>query len=323
MPVQVPAKDETSNHRGMDLLTALYYVFKPFFPKKVRYTMRRLRANFKLLTSKDWPIMESAGSTPAGWTGWPDGKKFAFVLTHDVEGSIGLERCERLAALEARLGFRSSFNFIPEGEYTVSKHLREKLTSEGFEVGVHDLHHDGSLYRSRRSFVQSAGRINEYLKEWGAVGFRAGFMFHNLDWLRDLEIEYDASTFDTDPFEPQPDGAGTIFPFWVPGRDSGSGYVELPYSLPQDATLFLVLRLQTIDIWKKKLDWVVSKGGMVLLNVHPDYVAFDGCKPGVSEFPAALYEEFLVYLKQRYAGLYWHALPKEVARFCRTQWQKP
>ena len=33
-----------------------------------------------------------------------------------------------------------------------------------------------------------------------------------------LNIAYDASTFDTDPFEPQPDGVNTIFPFWVPRR---------------------------------------------------------------------------------------------------------
>jgi len=25
-----------------------------------------------------------------GWSGWPDGKKFALVLTHDVEGPEGL-----------------------------------------------------------------------------------------------------------------------------------------------------------------------------------------------------------------------------------------
>ena len=41
-------------------------------------------------------------------------------------------------------------------------------------------------------------------------------MLHNLVWLRDLDILYDASTFDTDPFEPQPEGMETIFPFWVP-----------------------------------------------------------------------------------------------------------
>jgi hypothetical protein len=43
-------------------------------------------------------------------------------------------------------GFRSSFNFIPEGDYRVSRELRDELTRNGFEVGVHDLHHDGKLY---------------------------------------------------------------------------------------------------------------------------------------------------------------------------------
>ena len=41
-------------------------------------------------------------------------------------------------------------------------------------------------------------------------------MLRNLDWLHDLDVQYDASTFDTDPFEPQPDGRHTMFPFRVP-----------------------------------------------------------------------------------------------------------
>lgn len=40
-------------------------------------------------------------------------------------------------------------------------------------------------------------------------------MQHKLSWLHELEVEYAKSTFDTDPFEPQPDAARTIFPFWV------------------------------------------------------------------------------------------------------------
>ena len=36
-----------------------------------------------------WPIDERAGSAPAGWTGWPDGKRFALVLTHDVDTAPG------------------------------------------------------------------------------------------------------------------------------------------------------------------------------------------------------------------------------------------
>jgi hypothetical protein len=56
------------------------------------------------------------------------------------------------------------------------------LTRNGFEVGVHDLHHDGKLYSSRQ-VSRKAQQINRYLKDWGASGFRSGFMLHNLDWL--------------------------------------------------------------------------------------------------------------------------------------------
>ena len=48
---------------------------------------------------------------------------------------------------------------------------------------------------------------------------------------------------------------------------NGKGYVELPYTLPQDSTLFLHLREPTEAIWRRKLDWLAEKGGMVLVNV--------------------------------------------------------
>ncbi len=307
----------------MSALNAMYYALKPFLPRRLRYVVRRLRAHYKLLATSDWPIMASAARKPVGWRGWPEGRQFAFVLTHDVEGQIGVDRCLPLAALEARLGFRSAFNFIPEGEYAVSRELRERLAADGFEIGVHDLHHDGSLYRSRAAFAAAAVRINQYLKDWGAVGFRVGFMFHNLDWLRDLEIEYDASTFDTDPFEPQPDGVGTIFPFWVSGRRPGTGYVELPYTLPQDSTMFLIFRNRAIDVWKEKLDWVAANGGLALLNVHPDYLAFDRHAHTASEFPPAMYEDLLTYVKEKHGGAYWHPLPRDLARHYRHQLMPP
>jgi peptidoglycan/xylan/chitin deacetylase (PgdA/CDA1 family) len=260
-----------------------------------------------------WPIDEKAAKAPEAWPGWPGGKKFAFVLTHDVEGRRGLDRCRELARLEMRLGFRSSFNFVPEGEYSTPEPLRRFLADSGFEIGVHDLHHDGKLYRSREAFKLNAQRINTYLRSWGAVGFRSGFMLHNLDWLRDLDTLYDASTFDTDPFEPQPDAARTIFPFWVGGTE---GYVELPYTLPQDSTMFLVLGEKNIDIWTRKLDWLANRGGMALVNVHPDYMTFDRRKRA-GEYPADLYAEFLAHATARYSQDAWFALPRDVAGFYR------
>lgn len=284
--------------------------------------MRRLVARRQRRIHEDtWPINEAAGQTPIGWAGWPDGKKFALVLTHDVEGVRGLEKCRQLMELEKKLGFRSSFNFIPEGDYRVSRELREELVQNGFEVGVHDLRHDGKLYWKRKEFPENARSINHYLKEWNASGFRSGFMLHNRECLHDLEIQYDASTFDTDPFEPQPESSNTIFPFWA-ARPHGGGYVELPYTLPQDSTLFLVLKETSPDIWKKKLAWIVARGGMALVNVHPDYVGFGNNNLAITEYPVAWYEQFLQHLALNYQDAYWNALPKEVAGWykkeCRT-----
>ena len=302
------------------LFTRLYYRCKRFVPSRIRLFVRQIFARRILRNCEGfWPIQESAGRNPAGWPGWPDGKKFALVLTHDVEGQRGLDRVTELAELEIKLGFRSSFNLIPEGEYAVPSGLRKWLTDRGFEVGVHDLHHDGRLYFSWKSFRRNARRINNYLQEWNAVGFRSAFMLRNLDWIHELNICYDASTFDTDPFEPQPHGVGTIFPFYVEGTNGREGYVELPYTLPQDSTVFLLLKGGTVRrIWQEKLDWIAECGGMALVNVHPDYVAFEGESHTLSSYPVARYVEFLTWLKQKYAGEYWHPQPAEIAKFIRS-----
>jgi peptidoglycan/xylan/chitin deacetylase (PgdA/CDA1 family) len=243
------------------------------------------------------------------------------VLTHDVDTRRGHDRCPALMELEQGAGFRSSFNFVG-GQYEVSAELRRRLVENGFEVGVHGWVHNASLYDSRDEFLRQAAHINGCLKEWGAVGFRSPCMYHNLEWLRELSISYDASTFDTDPFEPQCDGTGTIFPFFVPGRDGRGGFVELPYTLPQDFTLFVLFREKGIDTWKRKLDWVAGHGGMVLLNTHPDYMCFEPGQDGPDTYPARHYRELLDYLTTRYAGQFWHALPREVAAFCTESGQE-
>lgn len=313
----------------------IYYSLKPFLPRSIRLGIRRWLA-FRILEQvRDvWPIMPASEGGPQHWRGWPGGKQFALVLTHDVEGKDGLDKCRELMRLEQERGFRSSFNFIPEGNYQVPSELRDELGRNGFEVGIHDLKHDGRLFLSRRDFSRKAARINYYLREWNASGFRSGFMLHKLDWLHELDIQYDASTFDTDPFEPQPEGRHTIFPFWVPKpvvnksepytTDTQSqcsfdrlrsGYVELPYTLPQDFTLFLLLREQTPEIWLHKMDWIAKHGGMALVNVHPDYLCLDGATPKTMEYPVNHYKTLLSYVRERYEGVFWNPTPRELARF--------
>ncbi|BDC53140.1 hypothetical protein F183_A54550 (plasmid) [Bryobacterales bacterium F-183] len=303
----------------LGLKTRAYYTVKPLIPQAATIGLRQWLAKRRLAKHSDvWPVDQLAGATPPNWPGWPGGKKFALVLTHDVEGSRGIERVRPLLELEQRCGVRSSFNFVPE-DVPIPADVRKAVEQAGGEVGVHGLKHDGRLFFSKAGFGEKAARIRRYLREWNAVGFRAPFMHHDLAWMHELEVEYDASTFDTDPFEPEPDGVRTIFPFWVPGNGEPGrkGYVELPYTLVQDFTLFRVLQEDNIDIWKRKLDWIVEHGGMALLNTHPDYMRFEGGTCSATEYPAARYEEFLRYALERYGDQCWHALPRDVARYYR------
>lgn len=296
-----------------EMLARAYYQVKPLMSRRLQILLRSMVARHKRYWYKSvWPIDPEAAGTPPGFPGWPEGRQFSVVLTHDVDTQRGVERCEQLMELEKELGFRSSFNFVAH-DYTLPPELRQKLVEEGFEVGVHGLEHNRKLYESPETFAQHAQQINGYLKEWGAVGFRSPCVYHNFEWLHNLDISYEASAFDTDPFEPQSDGLKTIFPVHqtaVPGRE----YVVLPYTLPQDFTMFILFREKDIAIWKEKLRWIVENGGMALLITHPDYMSFNGCHD-FDEYSADMYRELLMHIKTEYEGEYWHLLPQEMASF--------
>ena len=101
----------------------------------------------------------------------------------------------RIADIEEKLGFRSSWNLVPY-KYKIDMGLVKDLQSRGFEIGIHGYNHDGRLYSSKNTFEKRASEINEALEKYSAVGFRSPMVHRNLDWLQSLNIEYDSSCFD-------------------------------------------------------------------------------------------------------------------------------
>jgi hypothetical protein len=233
---------------------------------------------------------------------WPGGQRFAFVITHDIETEEGQAHARMVANLDESFGFRSLFNFVPE-RYPLDHRLIEDLRQRGFEIGIHGLKHDGKLFSSYAEFLRRADRINAHLRELKAIGFRSPLMMRNPEWMQALEVEYDLSFFDTDPYEPIPGGTMSIWPFFV-GR-----FVELPFTLVEDFTLFSTLGERTANLWLQKVDYVERFYGMVLLNAHPDYLSTPVCR--------GIYEQFLHAMQTR--GGYWHALPCEVATWWRRR----
>jgi len=304
------------------LQNRFFYALKPMIPRGLQLFLRRRIARHKREKyAHIWPIDPDSGRPPKGWPGWPDGRQFALVLSHDVDTLRGYRHVLKLADLEEEMGFRSQFNFVPERYANVDTRLLDELKQRGFGIGVHGLTHDGKLFSCREIFNESAPRINAYLEEWGTRSFTAPSMMRNHEWMHELNMDFCVSTFDTDPFEPQSDGAGTIFPYWVQGRSPDHGFLELPYTLVQDFTLFVILGETSIDLWKQKLGWIAEKRGMALLNSHPDYMNFGSGACQSEEYPAAFYRAFLECIKRDFNDRYWHALPSGVWNFWATHVQ--
>jgi peptidoglycan/xylan/chitin deacetylase (PgdA/CDA1 family) len=304
-------------HWQLGHATRVYNALKPILPRSLTRRLKRAYGKHRSGTRLEWPVesryvrfqfdvlrhvLELSGCSRLAYIDlWPSGHQYAFVLTHDIETAEGQQHVRQVADLESAFGFRSAFNFVPE-RYPVDRRLMDELRIRGFEIGVHGLKHDGRDFSSRSNFLRRAKRMNHYVKEFGAVGFRAPLTHRNPVWMQALQIEYDGSFFDTDPYEPIAGGTMSIWPYQL-GR-----FVELPYTLTQDSTM--VVRDETTpQLWLKKVDFVRANHGMALLNTHPDYL--------MNPRMWSIYAEFLRVMSER-AG-YYHALPCSIARWWRAR----
>jgi peptidoglycan/xylan/chitin deacetylase (PgdA/CDA1 family) len=305
-------------------LLPLFYRVKPLIPRGAQMSARRALARRQRLRHERegrfprWPIepllvqqrdlllgerLRRSGKRSMPVLGaWPAGHRFAWTLTHDVEGPAGLANVGRLLEIERRHGVVSAWFLVAEG-YALDEEVVNAIRAAGGEIGLHGLHHDGSLFQSREHFERQLPRIRDYLRDWGAEGFRSPSTHRNADWMPELGAAYDSSFPDTHPFDAQPGGCCSILPYFL--RDM----VELPITLPQDHTVFELLREPDTELWRRKAAWVAEHGGLVTVLVHPDYALTDE--------RLGHYDELLAFLRGLGAG--WHALPRDIARWWRTR----
>ena len=287
----------------------LYYRLRPLIPIWLRQRMQKTHGDGMCDISKDWfipveflekfeaAIRKDLKRNPDARMihPWPDGSEMCVSLTHDVETIDGVKLVDGLAKLEESHGFRSCWYFIPH-KYPIDPGLIKDLKQRGHEVGVHGYNHDGRLFSSSSVFEKRRGPIEKAFKNLDAVGFRAPMVHRNLDWIETLGPKYDASCFDIDPYQAMPGGVGSFWPFMK------GDMVELPYSLPQDHTLFVTMGKDDIEIWKRKLSFLSRWRGMAMLVSHPDYLN--------TEARLGHYESFLEHLKTLETS--WFALPDEI-----------
>jgi peptidoglycan/xylan/chitin deacetylase (PgdA/CDA1 family) len=299
----------------------LFYAVKRVIPRPVQVAARRRLARWQRRVSfPAWPYDDSVAALLTFYARclliareathlefrwfWPTGYRAALILTHDVESAEGLRLAVEIADLEQERGLRSSFNIVADW-YAVDRGILRELGERGFELGVHGIHHDHSMFSSRRGFEDALPKVASWAREIGAAGFRSPATHRVFDWLGELPLEYDCTIPHSDPYEPIPGGACTPWPFFI------ADVVELPYTLPQDHTLFTVLGDRTIDTWVRQVDRLEERFGLIQCVTHPD--------PGYLGDPRnrAHYIQLLEELSSR-EGI-WAALPRDVARWWRER----
>jgi hypothetical protein len=299
----------------------LYYLVKPLIPRAVQLRARRRLIRRQLDPEfPRWPVDETVWRLLGFYTRclllgsgrpelafrwfWPRPYRAALVLTHDVESGPGLRRSIDIADLEEERGLRSSFNIVADW-YPIDWGIVAELQSRGFELGVHGVRHDRSMFSSRSSFESQLPAVREMAEHLGAVGFRSPATHRVIDWLGDLPVDYDCSVPHSDPFEPQPGGCCSLWPFFL------GDVLELPTTLPQDHTLFTLLGHRSVGLWQEAVEEIVRMNGMIEIISHPD--------PGYLGDPAKrdLYCTFLDFVKDR--PELWKPLPRDAARWWRER----
>jgi hypothetical protein len=316
-------RSHKENHPANSLVGRAYYFVRPLLPVKLRRRLQQARLNnWQDLKFPHWPVDRTVDHTmthllmlsrrahgvdkvPFIWF-WPEGANAAAVMTHDVETEVGRDCSSAVMDIDDSFGIKAAFEVVPEKRYEVASSYIDSIWSRGFEAAVHDLNHDGHLFRDRKTFQERVPKINAYRKRFNAEGFRAAVLYRNQEWYDALEFSYDTSVPNVAHLDPQRGGCCTVMPYFV------GDIVELPVTMIQDYSLFLILNDYSINLWKQQTELILESHGLMNVIIHPDY--------SVSPRERAIFEGLLAHLaKLREERGVWTALPKDVARWWRQR----
>ena len=308
------------------MIRDIYYLLRPFMSIGVRRPLQRFALRrWQRLPFPEWPVdttverflerllilcmkANNLDEIPFIWF-WPEGASSCAMVTHDVETRAGLRFIPRLMDIDGSAGIPASFQIVPQEQYATSRAALDMIRDRGFELNVHDLSHDGELFRSKESLLRGAALVNRYLQDFGAEGFRSARMHRNADWFDAFEMAYDMSIPNVAHLEPQRGGCCTVFPYFI------GAVLELPLTTIQDYSLFHILGDYSIDLWKKQIALIRARHGLISVLVHPDYVYNN--PRGLSA-----YRELLNHLARlRDSDRLWIAAPGEVNRWWRERSQ--
>jgi len=324
--------------RGMDRARPLY-TWLPFESRRLPSILRDAILRFSVrrrLRNRDafprWPaepvvegiralVMDAARRVspafqPAPF--WPDGKKYAAALTHDVDSDEAWKKgyWREFADIEEAHGLRSSWHVCSIHMLRWERDL-EELARRGHEIAWHGPRHDYRIaFMTPAELAATLADGKPLMDRFGIRGFRSPNYLRTTRLYEGLAgtLGYDSSTMDTaaEPLSPTArTGCCTVFPFFR------GDLLVIPLTLP-DA---LTIRCLTGDdagaisaVQLAKLEWIKGVGGLVFAITHPE--AWISMRKG--SFGA--YRKLVERLAADNEA--WKALPRSIEEWWRARFAK-
>ncbi|UCE60862.1 MAG: hypothetical protein JSU63_03750 [Phycisphaerales bacterium] len=249
---------------------------------------------------------------------WPDGKRFAVTLNHDIDSDYCFKRRGVLQSfhdIEHNAGLRSAWMVVTK-LLDAGRSALDELHAAGHEIGFH-----GSIHDHRLAFLppeEMARRIEcavELIDAYGTAGIRSPAYLRTPALFRALDgiLEYDMSMHDV-IFGPLSlskyhEGCSTCMPFFIEGMN----LLEIPTTVPEDWTFDLqgTSLEQAWNVQVQTVERIKSRAGVANILTHPE--PHHSVKPRWLE----LYRRLVAHVAEDDDA--WFALPGEINRHWRSR----
>jgi len=211
---------------------------------------------------------ESTTSSPSG--PWPGGRRYVFMMTHDIDTKEGMKRAGQVLDEMVELGLKPCFFLVAHG-YRWDEGFCDAVRQAGGEIALHGDTHDNRIaFESRERIAKRLDSCRDLIERHHIVGFRSPSLL-----VSDALYEELGSRFAWDSSVPDCDtntligarrGCGTIFPY------RRGETIVLPITMPADDRLLLLgyRGMNLLGLLRRKWQYVREVGGLCHFLTHPE-----------------------------------------------------
>ncbi len=249
-------------------------------------------------------------STAAAVPLWPDGKKYAVTLSHDIDTDYCFrvpDMLTQVREIDERAGIRAAWMVVAKVA-GVGKPVLDDLHAAGHEIGFHGTDHDHKLaFLPPAEMGLRIARVSELMERYDTMGFRSPSYLRTPALYQAIDgiLQYDMSMHDVTEgicrSTSRNEGCSTCLPFFIAGTD----VLEIPTTVREDWYYDLLGCSQPHEVLQNQLkntELIKARGGVASVLTHPE--------PTATSHWMSVYADLLACLASDDDA--WTARPREI-----------